>query len=530
MGLNAKHWEMIMIETMGDLIRVRAGERPDKPAIIAGDTTLSYAELDAESSQVAQGLLAAGIGPQDRVAFFGRNSAEFFTLLFGAAKVNAVVVAVNWRLAPPEVAYIVNDAQAKLLLVDEEFSDFLPKMSLEAPPLVVINGASDAQQTYRGWVDPLEAIDPEAPAANDDTCVQLYTSGTTGFPKGVEISNDNLFGMMSTILNPWDFDENSVNLVVMPVFHIAGGGWGLVGLFAGGTNIVLSDFDPGQLLEIIPEHGVTNALFVPAILQFLLIMPQLGDTDFSSLRNIVYGASPISEDVLVGAMTAMDTKFCQVYGLTETTGVVVQLDAEDHDPGGPKAHLLRAAGKPLPGVEFRVVDYDGNDVAAGEVGELWTRSTQNMKGYWGNAEATAAAFPEGRDETGLGWFRTGDAGYIEDGYIFIHDRVKDMIISGGENIYPAEIENVLMSHEAVSDAAVIGVPDDQWGEAVKAIVVVADEVDDKELLDFCRERLAGFKCPRSIDHVEALPRNPSGKILKTELRAPYWEGRERRVN
>ena len=298
----------------------------------------------------------------------------------------------------------------------------------------------------------------------------------------------------------------------------------------GGTNIVLREFDPAEILEIIPKFGVTNALFVPAILQFLLIMPNIGETDFSSLRRVVYGASPISEEVLVGSMKALDTEFVQVYGLTETTGVIVQLDAEDHDPGGPKAYLLRSAGKPLKGVEIRIVDFEGNDLPAGEVGEIWTRSTQNMKGYWGNAEATAEAFPEGRDENGLGWFRTGDAGYIEDGHIFIHDRVKDMIVSGGENVYPAEIENVLMANEAVTDAAVIGVPDDQWGEAVKAIVVLADEIEDKELMDYCRERLAGFKCPSSIDRVEALPRNPSGKILKTELREPYWEGHERRVN
>jgi len=523
-------WEATVVKTMAELIRARAASAPEKPAVIAGETTLTYAGLDAESNQVAQALLAAGVEPHDRIGIFGRNSAEYFALLFGAAKVNGVLVAVNWRLAPPEVAYVLNDARVKVLVIDEEFADYLPKMNLETSPLVVVIGSDSDLRTYRDWVDAQPADDPAVAAAADDTCVQLYTSGTTGFPKGVELSNANFFGMIHTVMGPWQFDEDSINLVVMPVFHIAGGGWGIVGIYAGATNVVLREFDPAQLLKVIPEYGITNALFVPAILQFLLIMPELGETDFSSLRSVVYGASPISEDILVGAMAALDTDFVQVYGLTETTGVIVQLDAEDHDPGGPRANLLRSAGKPMGGVEIRIVDLEGKDLPDGQVGEIWTRSAQNMKSYWANEQATAEAFPEGRDENGLGWFRTGDAGYVEDGYIFIHDRVKDMIVSGGENVYPAEIENVLMAHEAVSDAAVIGVPDETWGEAVKAIVVLADEVEDEELLGYCKERLAGFKCPRSIDRVESLPRNPSGKILKTELREPYWEGHERRVN
>jgi fatty-acyl-CoA synthase len=248
---------------------------------------------------------------------------------------------------------------------------------------------------------------------------------------------------------------------------------------------------------------------------------------------MVYGASPIAEDVLVGAMKATGAPFLQVYGLTETTGAITLLEADDHDPGGPKAHLLRSAGRPLPGVELRIVDpATGKDCPDGDVGEVWTRSAQNLKAYFADEKATAAAYPEGRDEDGLGWFRTGDAGYLREGYLFIHDRVKDMIVSGGENIYPAEIENALMDHPGISDTAVIGVPDDKWGETVKAVVVVSTDSppDDDELKAWCKKRLASYKCPTSYDRVETIPRNPSGKILKTELRAPYWEGRERMVN
>ena len=225
--------------------------------------------------------------------------------------------------------------------------------------------------------------------------------------------------------------------------------------------------------------------------------------------------------------------FVQVYGLTETAGAITSLPPEDHDPGGPRAHLLRAAGKPWGDVEIRIVDAETRqDLAEGEVGEIWCSTAQNMKGYWRNESATKEVYPEGRDGAGIGYFRTGDAGYMKDGYLFIHDRVKDMIVSGGENVYPAEIENVLMGHPAVADAAVIGVPSEKWGETVTAIVVDAPDsiAGDAELIAYCRERLAHFKCPSSIDRLEALPRNPSGKILKTELREPYWKGQTRRVN
>ena len=269
------------------------------------------------------------------------------------------------------------------------------------------------------------------------------------------------------------------------------------------------------------------------MLQFLLMTPGIDACDFSTLRTMIYGASPITEEVLVGSMKAMGCDFIQAYGLTETTGGVTILRAEDHDPGGPRADLLRSAGRPWGDVELRIVDTaTGQDLPDGEVGEIWCRTIQNMKGYWANEEETAEAFPEGRDADGRGWFRTGDAGYLRDGYLFIHDRVKDMIVSGGENVYPAEIENVLMAHPEIADAAVIGVPHDKWGETVKAIITPVPGADPSEeaIIAYTRENLAHYKCPTSVERMEAIPRNPSGKILKTELRAPYWEGRDRMVN
>ena len=524
---------MITATTIGDLIRTHATERPDKLALVQDDYERTYQQLHDESSQVAQAMMAAGVANQDRVAFLDKNVPEYFTMLFGAAKVNAVTVAVNWRLAPPEMAYILNHSKIKVLFIGEEFLDHLAKMELEGDPTIVVLGKSETHTTYDDWIAGHDPVDPMTTSAPEDTCYQLYTSGTTGLPKGVELTNNNFFGMMPVASDMWSFDTDSVNLVAMPLFHIAGSGWGVVGLFNGGTNILMRDVDPAAILDIIPKYGVTNALFVPAVIQFLLIMPNLATTDFSSLRAVIYGASPITEEVLVGGMNALQCDFCQVYGLTETTGGITQLDFEDHDPGGPRAKLLRSAGKPVPGTELRIVDEQGNSLPDGEVGEIWVKSPQNLKAYFADPEATDKAFPEGRYENGLGWFATGDAGYLEDGYLFIHDRIKDMIVSGGENIYPAEIENALMSHDGIADVAVIGVPDEKWGESVMAIVVRvpdAEGTSDDELIAYCRERLAGYKIPRLVTDIDALPRNPSGKILKTELRKPYWEGKERMVN
>ena len=522
------------IRTLDDVLRTHASASPDRVALRAGERAWTYAALHAESARVAQALLDAGVAPQERVAFLGRNVPEYFTLLFGAAMINGVTLAVNWRLAPPEMEYILNHAQAKVLVIGAEFLGHLDQMELETVTQVVVcDGEAGTRTAYEDWIDARSAEDPRVGCDVTDVCYQLYTSGTTGLPKGVELTHRNLMAAMDAGAVEWAISPDSVVMVAMPLFHIAGSGWAVCGFAQGAETILVRDMDPPLVLRLIEERRVTNSLFVPAVLQILSGTPGASETDFSSLRRIVYGASPISEEVLVGAMKLFGCEFVQVYGLTETTGGVTVLGPEDHDPGGPRAHLLRSAGRPWADVKFRIVDAEsGKDLPDGEVGEIWCWTMQNMKGYWRNGEATAEVYPEGRDENGLGWFRTGDAGYLKDGFLYIHDRVKDMIVSGGENVYPAEIENVLMSHPKVADAAVIGVPSEKWGETVKAIVVDPPDggATDEALLAWCRERLAGYKCPTSVDRIEALPRNPSGKILKTELREPYWKGRARRVN
>ena len=462
------------------------------------------------------------------MAFLDKNGPEFFEVTFALAKLNAVNVAINWRLAPTEMAQIANDARAKVLIVGSEFFAHVEKIEEDLEAVTTIIGIGDHArwENYERFLSAHPANDPGVEPAATDVAIQLYTSGTTGLPKGVMLTNDNFFSGIMNVTESWQFDKDSVSIAVMPMFHIAGSGWSLVGLFHGCRTIVLRDVDPARILQVIPEFGITNALFVPAVIQFLLITPGVDETDFSTLRSIVYGASPITDTVLQKAMEVFGCDFIQVYGMTETTGAIFQLDPEDHDPVN-RPGLLRSCGKPYPWVQMRLVDPEtGEDVPVGTVGELWTRSLQNMKGYWGNDEATAATIDKD------GWLRTGDAGYCdENGYLYLHDRVKDMIVTGGENVYPAEVENVLAKHPDVADVAVVGVPDEKWGEAVKAVVVRREgsEITDKDLITFCREHLAGFKLPKSVDFTDALPRNPSGKLLKREIRAPYWQGAERQI-
>ena len=508
--------------SLADLIRTHAALRPDEVALVLGDRTVTWAALYSRACQVAQALAAEGVGSQDRIAFLDRNGVEHFEVLYGAALLNAVVVAVNWRLAGPEVAVIVQDSGAELMVVGPDYEPLARTLTLRRS--IVVGG------DYADWVDAHPAVDPGAQPSGTDIAFQLYSSGTTGRPKGVMLANDNLFQetLLEFFLADWGLTGESVNLVAMPLFHIGGTGWAVAGMAVGARSVLVRDLDPAKLVSLIGEQRVTHGFLVPAALQFMLAVPGVGEADFSSLDTLVYGASPISEEVLRGSLRAFGCRFWQVYGLTETTGGIVHLPPADHDPDGPHPERLRSCGLPGPGVELRIVDLlSSQDLARGEVGEILVRSQQVMKGYWRDEAATRAAIDV------EGWFRSGDVGYIDaDGYLFLHDRVKDMIVSGGENVYPAEVENVLMGIAGVADAAVIGVPSEQWGETPKAVLVRTPgaELTEEQVLTACREQLAGFKCPTSVDWAEVLPRNPSGKLLKKDLRAPYWEGYDRKVN
>jgi acyl-CoA synthetase (AMP-forming)/AMP-acid ligase II len=501
-----------------------AVERPDWAALSQDDRHFTYGQLEEHTAKIAAMLIGLGLKKGDRIAWIGKNSDLYFALFYGAARIGVVMVPVGWRLAPAEWAYIANDTGARVLFAGQGFEAGVQALAKDLAGVDRVIPEEEA----RALIDatPCVAFEPAGP---DDAVLQLYTSGTTGNSKGAVLSNRNLFALRKNAAkeehaySKWDDDE--VVLIAMPCAHIGGTGLGIMAMASGLPALVQAEFAPDSVFDAIEKGGATRLFIVPAALQMMINHPRCRSVDYSRLKYILYGAAPIPLELLRQCMDVFSAEFIQVYGMTETTGTICMLPPEDHDPNGNKR--MRSAGKPLPGVALRVVDGAGNDVPAGDVGEIWTRSSNNMIGYWNLPDATKGTVADG------GWIKTGDAGYLdEDGYLYIHDRVKDMIITGGENVYPAEVESAIYGHPDILEVAVIGVPDAKWGEAVKAVCVPKPgaELDPDSVIGWARERIAGFKVPRSVDVIEALPRNASGKILRKDLRAPYWAGYDRQVN
>jgi long-chain acyl-CoA synthetase len=523
--------------TLLDALARHLATRADKPAYRKGDDILSFSDVARKTNQIANALTKAGIRRGDRVACLTKHHIECMLLTLAACKVGAVCMPVNWRLAPPEVRYILTHGLCRLVMADAMFlSQFEEPEWAEAAPAGTIvlctDGSTATFRRFDEWYSDCSEKFAPVEISEEDEALQLYSSGTTGLPKGVVLTHKGLVQAVRLVEQQWQFDENCVFANCLPTFHIAGMTMILLTLQTGGQTSAFSEFDPDVFIDRIAQHKVTHSFLVPAMLLFVLQSPRARSGDYRTLRLLGYGGSPISETVLKDAMQTFGCDFVQAYGLTEITGTVSFLMPQDHHLAATNGAILRSAGKPVPDVRVRIVDpLTLKDAAEKETGEIWVESIRNLKEYWRDAEATRLAFPEGRNERG-GWFRTGDAAYMDDGYIFIHDPIKDMIISGGENIYPAEIENVLMMHPCVADAAIIGVPDPVWGESVKACVVVKQGANEsaERIIHWVRERLAHYKCPKSVDFVRELPRNPSGKVLKRILREPYWRGKQRAVN
>jgi acyl-CoA synthetase (AMP-forming)/AMP-acid ligase II len=510
--------------TFDEFIQHWAIDRPEKTALTEEDRHWTYGELEDRTAKVAAMLMAMDLQKGDRIAWLGKNSDLYFTLFYGAARIGIVMVPVGWRLAPAEWAFIINDTKAKALFTGPGFENAGTALKPDIPHVEHI-AAADQARTMIGKTERREF----SPSGPDDAVLQLYTSGTTGNPKGAVLSNKNLFALRINNTEPklaytqWEDDE--VTLIAMPCAHIGGTGLGIMALAIGLPGHVLAEFTPDGFFDAVENAGVTRLFIVPAALQILLNHPRCASVDYSRLKYILYGAAPIPLELLRQCIAMFGAQFIQAYGMTETTGTIVMLPPEDHDPNGNER--MRSAGKPLPGVELKIVGANGDSLAVGEVGEVLTRSSNNMIGYWNLPDATASTMDA------AGWIRTGDAGYLDaDGYLFIHDRVKDMIISGGENIYPAEVESAIYGHPDVMEVAVIGVPDEKWGESVMAFCApkAGHEISEESVIAWARERIAGFKVPKTVQCIAALPRNASGKILRKDLRAPFWEGRDRQVN
>lgn len=513
-----------------DYLDYRAREYPEVDFAVLGDRKLSYEGARAATNRIAHALDAAGLAKGDRIAVLSKNSLELALLYYAASRVGIVPVPLNYRLAPAEWAYILRDSEARLLIAQGPFAEALSPVRSELSSVkrfVATEGELAGWESFDAFVGEQPTAPPEREVFEDDDLYQMYTSGTTGRPKGAVLTQRAVSAQLHQAVMAFGGGVGQRALIVAPLYHAAAALMSFATVQMGGTLYLQEDFVPAEVIRALSEERIHTALLVPAMIQFCLVaVPDAAQRRYDDLRLVVYGASPIAEQTLRQALEVFRCDFLQGYGMTELTAAATYLFPEDHrralagEPG-----LLLSAGRPLLGTQVRIVDADDRPVAPGSVGEVVVRGPQAMRGYWNLEEAT-------REALRGGWMHTGDAGTMDArGYLFIQDRVKDMIVSGGENVYPREVEEVLFQHPAVADAAVIGVPDERWGEAVKAIVVRREgqDVSAEALLEFCKGRLGGFKRPRSVDFVDALPRNPSGKVLKKNLREPYWAGRTRRV-
>lgn len=497
---------------------------PDGEAMTYFDRSWTWAEWNDRVRRLAGALQQRGIKRGDVVSFLDMNHPACVELTLAAASLGAANAIVNFRLAADELDYVINDSGAKLLIVGADFAPTVDKIRdrlTAVEEIVRVTPEGGDGDEYEALLADSAPVGRAADVQPDDVVIIMYSSGTTGRPKGVQITHANLIAHTINAHNGWGFDEGDKSMVSMPLFHVGGSSYVQFGIHDGVPSVMTREVDGAALAGAILK-GANRTFLVPAVLAKVLEAGEDAVKLFGALKTFVYGASPMPLPLLRAALKAWpNTDFIQVYGLTEVCGVISQLLPEDHREG-PEERLV-SAGRVIPNAEVRVVDPDTREeVPTGKQGELWFRTQQLMKGYHNKPEATAEAITED------GWFRTGDIGRIDDeGYIFVEDRLKDMIISGGENIYSIEVERVLAEHPAVADVAVIGVPDDKWGEVVKAVVSVEGSATEEELIAWCRERLASYKCPKSVEITDELPRNPTGKILKKELRKPYWEGRDR---
>ncbi len=518
-------------QVLGDIPRVLAQRQPAAPAFYFHSRVTTFQQLDEDSNRAANGLIAAGVRPGGRIVVIAKDSDHLYTFLFGSAKACAISVCVNWRLSRAEIAFTLSDSTPALIVVDEETLPKLLECSRQTPlpcPVLLFSGRHADWPVWTEWLPMQSATDPGLPADPDDVCVHLYTSGTTGTPKAAQIAHRSFFAIVKALRqagDPWlDLGPHDTTLYTLPTFHIGGLWWAMVCLNAGVPGVILESFHPGQVIRHIAEYRVSKFCMVPAMIRMVLMDPDSRSADFSSIQCLVYGGSPISSSLLEEARQTFDCDFAQFYGLTETGNTAVFLRPEDHRPLSQAR--ARSAGRPYPGVELQCVDAEGKSVPMGEPGEIWIRSPANMVGYWNQPQATAETLVDG-------WIRTGDVGYLDaEGYVTICDRLKDMVIVGGEKVFSPEVEVVLRQHPAVADVAVIGIPHEFWGEEVLAIVVLKSDVTttDRELIQFCRSPLARIKCPTKVEFRTELPRTPSGKVRKGLLRQAYWQAHTRKVN
>lgn len=521
-------WAFPEIRTVADIVRYNAKQYADRSATQFMGYALTWAEMDEKSSKMANAMQKAGVKARDRVLFYGGNSDDYFITIYACAKLNAAFIPMNWRLAATEAAVILDDAEPSLAIVQDTFAELWEGASRSNSrniPVVSMKAGQQDNNPLWQWYANESSSDPKVPCGLEDTAWQIYTSGTTGVPKGVEMIHDGIMNMrLCEHLEPaYTWGPEDRYLFCVPSFHLLGLGLSMQAMYNGAAIVIATQFDPGEVLTLINEQKPTLAGVAPVMLQFLLDHPQTDSTDFSCVREIMYAGSAISVGLLKRAMEKIPCKFMQFYGSTESGGAITLLRPDDHDLNN--EHRLTSCGKPLPLIEIRIVDGDGNVLGPNQPGEMLIKLPSIAKSYWRKPEAWDEVYVNG-------WYKSGDVGYFDDeGYFYIVDRAKDMIVSGGENVYSTEVENCLSLHSDIAAAAVIGVPSEKWGEEVKALVIPrpGGTPSADEIIAYCKENLANYKCPKSVEFVEDFPRTGAGKVSKKDLRAPYWEGHKRSI-
>ena len=507
-------------------------EQPEALAVACGDTRLSFSRLTDRVARLASALRALDTAPGDRVAMMAFNSHRFVEFLFGVWWAGGVINPVNIRWNPKEVAYSLDDCDTRILLVDDAFVPLVAQLRTLSSALrtVIYCGDGPVPAGMLGYEALLEQNPPgeDADHSADELAAIMYTGGTTGQPKGVMLTHGNLYiNALGSIAALARTADQPAVVITTPMFHVAGCGLAIQAMLRLVPQYVLPMFDELALLQTIASARATETFLVPTMVKRLIEHPRFAEFDLSSLELLLYGAAPIDGPLLEQAMRALPRAgFSQAYGMTELSPTVAVLQPRCHLPGPDRDRLLRSTGKPLPMAEIRIVDSEDRELPAGQIGEIVARGPMVMRGYWNQPQETAQALRGG-------WMHTGDGGYVDaQGFLFVVDRIKDMIVSGGENVYCAEVENAIAQLPQVLMSAVIGVPDERWGERVHAVVVLrADaQLDADAVIAHCRSQIAGYKSPRSVEFRDALPVSAAGKLQKFELRKPFWAGRERHVN
>ena len=506
-------------------------EKARETAVACGATRLDFTQFTDRVARLGGALRKIGMESGGRVGMMSINSHRFVEFFFGTWWGGGVINPVNIRWNPKEVAYSLDDCDTRILLVDDTFARLVPELRKLSASLrtVVYCGDGAVPEGMLGYEQLLAETEPapDAPHSADELAAVMYTGGTTGRPKGVMLTHGNLYinALGSLAAVPREARDAAM-VIAVPMFHVAGCGLSLQCIVRLMPQYVIPVFDEVAILQTIASARITEMMLVPIMVKRVIEHPRFPEFDLSSLKMMMYGAAPIDAALLEKAMRAMpQAAFCQAYGMTELAPTVAVLMPHCHLPGPDRDRLLRAAGTPVPVAEIRIVDADDNELPNGQVGEIAVRGPIVMKGYWNKPHETEAALRGG-------WMHTGDGGYVDDqGFLYVVDRVKDMIVTGGENVYSAEVENAIAQLPEVSMVAVIGVPDDQWGERVHALIVRREgaALEAEQVIAHCRAQIAGYKCPRSVEFRDALPVSAAGKLLKFELREPFWQGRTRRV-